>query len=345
MYFLPKFFYDDNAHDTGGGAQDGGSETKTDDNNSHVNTNVDVLKPLISEEELKEYGFDSPDQFREHLRQTKENRVPDEVKKKNAEKEKAEFLKVATDEGLMNVDEYTAYESVTKRPDRDLVYEKFAEEYKAENPDATDEVIRADFNLEYKLDSENAKIKARGEARLKKEADEMRSPLVSKYNEAKSSYDQYRSFQNEAPAFNKFIDDLVQELTPDTFTIAKAKDGDDEIEIPVKFTKEQREEIAKLFRTHKTYLAYADNKDKLKESLSPKLTKKINDIIKVTNFDNAINYTFTEAKKIGIKKGSNVGAEQPYSVVKSGTKKITVEPTVQQSIDESDANLRRKYAK
>lgn len=343
MFFIPKFFYDDNATDGAGGNADNTTTTTDDKKTTTVDTTVDVLKPLFSDEEIKGFGFDNLDQMKAHLQQTRESRVPDEQKKKAAELDKADFINVSTKEGLLTVDEFTAYESVTKKSDRDLVYEKFVTDFKEDNPDATDELIRTEFESEYKLDSKNDKTKTRGEARMKREADEMRFPLVEKYTEAKSFHDNYKNGQKEQPVFYKFIDDLVQALTPETLNIAKAKDGEDEIEIPVTFTKEQREEIAKLFRTPKIYGEYLKNKDKLAETLSPSLTKKINSIIKVNNFDTAVNYAFKTAKGIAIKQGSTTGAEQPYGVVKN-MPKMNIDKTVQQTLDESDRAFRQKHA-
>lgn len=342
MNFLHRFFYDDNATEGAGGEP-------AVDPKLIVNTTVDLIKPLFSEEEIKNFGFDNVDQMKQHLQQTRENRVPDETKKRNAEIEKAEFIKVATDEGLLNVDEFSAYENLAKKSDRDLVYEQFASQFKEDNPDATDELTRTEFESEYKLDSDKEKSKARGEARLKKEAEDLRSPLSGKYNAAKEFVDNYKISTKELPTFYKFVDDLVNELTPETFSLAKAKDNtkddEDELDIPVKFTKEQRDEISKLFKTPKHFNAYLDNKDKLKETLAPSLTKKINSIIKVNNFDSAVSYALTQGKGIGRKKGSNVGAEQPFAVVKNMPRKTVIELSTQQELDASDKQLRQKFAK
>lgn len=342
MFTLPRFFYD-NAAD-----QNAGGDTDTNNQQQQVNTDVNLLNPLFTESQLKDFGFDNVEQFKEHLQRHKENQIPEDVRKRNAEVEKADFLKVSAEEGIMNVDEYSDYERISKRPDQELVYEKFAAEFKADNPEATDELIRTEFNAEYKLDSENAKAKTRGESRLKKEAEDLRSPLTGKYNSAKSFVDTVRLTRKEQPAFEKFIDDLVQELTPDTFNIAKAKDDTendaDELDIPVKFTKEQRAEISKLFKSPKYFASYLENKDKLKETLAPGLTKKINSIIKVNNFDAAVNYALVQGKGIGRKRGSNVGAEQLYSVVRNrNTPEIT--KTDQQTLDENDRQMRQKYAR
>lgn len=343
MFILPRFFYDDDATDKTGGDTDTGNQQQ------QVNTEVNLLKPLFTESQLKDFGFDNAEQFQEHLQRHKENRVPDDVKKKNADMEKAEFLQISTEEGLMNVDEYSAYETISKRTDRDLVFEKFATEYKVDNPEATDAIIQEEFNAEYKLDSDKEKVKTRGESRLKKEAEELRSPLSSKHTAAKEYVDNFRVSKKELPAFHKFVDDLVQELMPDTVSLGKAKDDtkddEDEIDIPATITKEQREEIAKLFKSPKYFNAFMDNKDKLKETLSPSLSKKINSIIKQNNFDSAITYAFKQGKDIGRKRGSNIGAEQLYSAVKGslGNDKA-ISQTAMQEVNDSDLALRKKYA-
>jgi hypothetical protein len=345
MFHLPRFFYEDGSNDGSGGNPDGGPATK---DQKLVNTNVDVLKPLFSEEEIKGFGFDNVDQLKQHLQKNKENLVPDEVKKKNAEVEKADFLKVSAEEGLMNVDEFTSYEALNKKSDRELVYEKYYTEFKVDNPEATDELIRTEFDSEYKLGDTNEKAKLRGESRLKKEAEEIRSPLTGKFTAAKTFVDNYRLSKKEEPVFIKFIDDLVTELTPETFNIAKAKDetkdDEDEIDIPVKITKEQREEISKLFKNPKYFAAFLENKDKLKETLTPGLTKKITSIIKQNNFDTAISYAFKEGKGIGRKKGSNIGAEQPFGIVRN-LKQPVINQSAADELDASDRALRQKHGK
>jgi len=142
MFTLPRFFYDDAADQNAGGDTDTGS---TNNQQHQVNTDVNLLNPLFTESQLKDFGFDNAEQFKEHLQRHKENQIPEDVRKRNAEVEKADFLKLSTEEGLMNVDEYSTYESLSKRPDRDLVFEKFAAEFKVSNPEATDELIKTEF--------------------------------------------------------------------------------------------------------------------------------------------------------------------------------------------------------
>ena len=256
MFFKPKFFYETNAENTGGG---GTAENKED---KKVQTTVDVTAPLFTQDELKSFGFDTPDALKEHLRQHKENAVPEADKIKKANIEKANLIKYATEQNIANVDDFSSYESLSKKADADLVYEKFAAEQKEDNPELTDDEIKENFNSEYKLNSENAKEKERGQQKLAKEAKELRSPAAEKITKAQEAYKEYSSLSEKYPQFQKFIGEVIKKNTPDKLILSNVKEGEDQIPIEIEITAEQRKEISKMFDNGKIYRDYIDGLQK-----------------------------------------------------------------------------------
>lgn len=328
MRLFPIILYEDGA---GGGAGGGANDTtNTENTESKVSTTVDVTKPLFSEAELKEFGFDTPDQLKQHLRQFKENNIPDEEKKKKADQEKANFIKYSTDQNLMTVDEINQAELLQKKADRDLVYENWLPAWKEENPglevSEIERLSKIDFDEEFKLNSTNEKAKSRGEARLAKEAKDLKSPFESKLNTAKKGYDDFKSMRAEYPIYKQFLTDLVTELTPDTLTLFKGKvkisddkvevsdkEGDD-VEIPVTLTKAEREEIIKKFENQKTFASFLESKGKAKETLAPILKNKILSFLKVKHFDTVASKGYAIGKGVGLKNGSTAGAENQFGL-------------------------------
>lgn len=346
MRFTPIIFYVDDAGNPSGGGGDGANNNTENKTENKVNTNVDLTKPLFTETELKEFGFDTPDQLKEHLRQRKENNVPDDQKQKKANVDKANFIKYSAEKNLMTVDDLNQYESLQKKNDRDLVFEGYAKEQKELTPELSDAEIKANFELDYKLVTDNDKLKAKAEAKIAKEAKELRSPFTSKYTTAKSEYERDMDIAAQIPVFNQFVDNLIQELTPDTLVLAKVKDKDDatETEIPVTLTKADRDEIVKTFKGPKTFALFSENKDNPKEKVAPLLTKKIQSFLKVKYFDTVANNSYVAGRGIGLANGSNKGAENPFGLVKNTEKtNDTGVKDVDKEIRESHNKIADKY--
>lgn len=299
--------------DGGEGAEGGGNPTDV------VTTPTDKpVDSVLTAAELKEYGLENADQLKTILRQHKESNIPAAEKEKQEQVKKADFINFAAKEGHMKVEEINAYESVKSKPDRDLVFEQHLKQFKEDNPDITDPEqlttqARADFESEYKLTSENEKQKGRGEARLKKEAEELRSPYTSKYEKTQSAYNDRKELEVKLPEFNKTISSIIEKCTPDKISLSKIKEGDTELSIDVDLSKKDREELAKTFVTPKMYQEYQKDPAKFEE----KASKKINGFLKEKYFDKVVSESYDKGKKVGTGQGSNVGAEQPYAVVRN----------------------------
>jgi hypothetical protein len=258
--------------------------------------------------------------FKASIAEKEPEKTPEEIAKL-AEKEKGEFIKYSVDEGLMKVDDFHAYENLKVKADRDLVYESFLTNWKEENPDVEPDEIearaKADFEDEYKLNSSNDKTKARGEARLAREAAEVRKPLQTTYEKAQGAFKELQSIRQTYPKYEKFMDDLIKETVPEQI-VFKTKEGEEDIVIDdVKLTEEDKKEIAKQFKNDKNFFAFTKNADKL-DSVKAAIAKKIDGYLKVKYFDKVNEAVYNAAKGIGVSKGSNVGAEAPFAIVRGG---------------------------
>lgn len=337
-----KFFYDAAPEGNEGGGQTQEQQQQQEQSQPPVAPAV----PLLSADELKDFGFQSGEELKAFLAKQKEANISEEEKQKKANIEKADFLKYAA-ENDFNLDEINQYEVVKQKADTDLVFEKFLKEYQEENPELSGEELKEaaklEFETEYKLNSENEKAKQRGLARLEKEAKELRSPYETSYQKAQEMYKENVNMKQVFPKYEKFIDEVIAEGTPDTIKV-KAKAGEEEIEIDaVELTADQKKEVEKFFKNPKTFAEYLKGGDKADE-LKAKIAKKIEGFIKANNFDKAVQRGLELGIGLGTKKGSNVGAENPFAVANGNKSGQTTK--VVASIEESNARIaeaRQRY--
>lgn len=312
MLFKSRFFYNDGAGEGGGSSVENTAENNTENNQQEQQQNNEggEKKFELPEDIAKE--LEELRAFRQANQKAPE-KTPEEVKKEQ-EKEKAEFLKYAVENDLLSLDDYTKNESLSVKADADLVFEQFIQDFKEENPDITDdaelaEAAKEEFNKTYKLDSTNEKAKEKGLAKLAKEANEIRSPYKSKIEQAKSSFEEERQVREKMPSFEKFVDQQISKVALDKVPF-KIKKGDEEIVVEVELTKEDKEAIAKEFKSPKTFYKYSKSPEEAEKSLE----KKINGWVRVNKMEQAIEKALEIGEGRGIKQGSNVGAEAPFAV-------------------------------
>jgi len=222
---------------------------------------VDPYKGL-----LEELGLESLDALKERLKPKEDKVESSEEIEKRENLYRVEMQKYAVEQGLMKPDEFTKLETLKQKDDRTAVYESWLPAWKAENPDVdpADVETRAkeDFESEYHLNSTNEKAKARGLAKITKEATEMRSPLESSYTRVKTEFDEDRSIKNDLPAYNKALAGAIQENIPAKVKLFETKDGEDTVPVEIDLTDDQRKEI------------YAKVDKKLRNSSTFQLVKK-----------------------------------------------------------------------
>ena len=355
MKILPRRFFDAEAGENNGGGNP--SETETALHEEEIVggepkapevKQKEIAAPIISDEDLKSYGFDSAEELKSFLRKQKEENISPEEKKKQEDLEKANFLKFSTEKDLLNVDEYNRYESLKAKADRDLVFEDYLSTYKEEHPEITDEnelkeAAEEDFGFEYKLNSSNEATKKRAEAKLARDAKELRSPFESKVVSAQEKYkaetSEYKAIKEAYPKFEKFVDSVIEKNAPDKKVVTKIKIGEEELDIDIDLTKEDKEAIAKAFKTPKTFQLFTNGKP---EAIQESLDNKIEGWILKNKKDAIIARAVEIAQGIGTKEGSTVGATNPFAL-KQGA---AVEKTGEKSLEENNiemANRSQKY--
>ena len=242
MIYQPKFFYNDGAGDGAGGAdtdtkiEEGngneGSENNGGENNGAAAAPVEKIE--ISLEQAKAWGFDSKEQLDEHFQKLKEQNISEEEKRKAAALEDVNFRKFSIENDLLKEDDFMSHQSLSAKADRDLVFDKWVAEFKEDNPDLAEdpelmEKATAEFNREYKLDSESEKVKQRGLDKLSKEAKELRSPVSSKFESAKNQYELAKTVHTEYPKFENLVETKVRQHTPDKKVAYTVKYGEEDV--------------------------------------------------------------------------------------------------------------------
>lgn len=328
MYFKPAFFYNADATDNGGGAdtatveatQQAGTETAQE---SASQTDTSAVEKMDLPEEvvakLKEY-----EELKRYKEENSKPKPTDAELQKAQEEDRANFINYSVKNDLLKLDDLTKYETLKTQKDADLVFESFFKSYREENPEITDEkelaeAAKEEFDNEYKLSSKNEKAKERGLARLAKDASEIRSPYESKIKAAEVSYKDNKAIADALPEFDKFVKSEIAKHTPDKIPF-KIKSGEENVVVEIELTAKDKEIIAKEFSSHKTFFKYrTDGADTTAKSIE----KKVNGWIKANKFEEAINKAAQIFEGIGVKKGSNVGAENLFALQSQQSNKVS----------------------
>ena len=333
MVFKSNFIFDD------GAAEGAGGTAEIVDNNQQQEPIVEqVQAPTLPEDIAKEL---------EELRAWKQANYKEpekaaEVIAKEQEQDKAEFIKYGVENDLFKIDELTQYESIKVKADADLVFESFLKEFKEENSEIVDEealseAAKAEFDATYKISSTNEKAKERGLAKLAKEAKEIRSPFESKVTTAQNSYTEEKNIRAKMPSFEKFIDSQIDKNVPEKVSF-KIKKGEEELPIEVTLTKEDKEAIAKTFKTPKTFLQY----NKSPEETATTLDRKIQGWIKEHKFEEALSKAAETGEGLGIQKGSNAGADAPFALRQGAVRPAAKVLSLEES-NNKIAKMREQY--
>lgn len=352
MFFTPIKFYDADQNDGTGGGSDAAAAAQGNDGKVDI-----VPAPIFTPEELTQYGFKTVDEAKAAAvaawTKQKESSVTEEEKQRLANIENAEMLKFAAEENLID-DNFKNYDSLKGKTDRDLVYNKFATEFKEDNPDIPadklEEETKAAFEVEYKLASTNEKEKARGESRLSKEAKEMRTPAEAAYEKVKTGFQQRKEILQKGAEYAKTFKEVVGAV-PDKLKVFETKikkddnDEGEDLAIEVELTKEEKAEVEKQFNTEKTLRAFLQaEKDGKLEDFKKNLSKKIIASIKSSREEKIYSDIVDKVKGIAIRYGSDTGAGQPFAIVKNISEAGGITKTAQQEILDSHNKVAQKHA-
>ena len=283
----------------------------------------------VLQELYKEHGVSNAQELREKL--AKSEPVVEETPEQKAKKEevyRAAMINYAVENDLMKIDDITRLDQLTKMPDKDLVFEKFAESVRDEileelSDEATEEEIMQAvddaFEKEYPLNSKSDKARERAEKKLAKEAEEIRGPLKSSFDTAKSRFDEDRSLQQSVPIYNKSMSKSITSLVPEKITFFSAKDGDEDVNAEIVVTDEDKKFIVdeltkRVTNNPETYLLFKEGKEKEIQEL----LKEQYEIISLKRFNEAGKAKVAEIyMSRGLAKGSEVGAKNSFATKQS----------------------------
>lgn len=207
---------------------------------------VEKVKGEATQEFLKELGVSSLDELKEKLSAKGSESLSPEEKEKAQEIYEANLQKFAVEKDLMGIDDFSQLKTLKSRQDAELVFDKYLEDWKEENPDITEdieELAKEEFEKDYKLNHDNEKIKGRGIAKLADAAAAIRNPLLSSYNTAKEQFDAETDLRTNFPKFTADINKIATELVPQKMEWFKGKDGEDEVAIEIDIPEEDRKDI------------------------------------------------------------------------------------------------------
>lgn len=276
---------------------------------------------------LKELGIESIDVLKDRLK-PKDAVVEEtpEQKEKNESLYRANLQTYAVQEGLMKLDDFAKMENLKGVPDKDLVFNSMKDQLKDEvlsedaelKGDELETAIKEAFEKEFPLESKNEKVKTRAENKLKREASEIRQPYQKSYEKSKQLFDNDLDLRKSYPEFSKKINGLVSENIPEKFNVFKDKDGEEDISIEVELTEKDKKEIlekvAKKAENPNTYALYKKGELATIQQLVKQETETF-------MWDK---YRGDGLKKVaetflsrGTKKGSTVGATQPFALNQS----------------------------
>ncbi len=336
MILLRKYL-DADANDNGGGA----AATDAPPADQQTNLPADLPQPAFTIDELKEFGIENKESLIAQLKELKEKNRPDEEVKKQAALERVNFQKYAVERGFAT-DDFNKYESLSSKAERDLVFEQFAAEEKADNPDITDQELKEAFETEYKLNSDNEKARAKGEARLKKDAAEIKKPAETAWKTAQDSYNEEKAAYVKQKEFKSIIKNTFEKEIPGKFTF-KGKDGDEDIVLEVDVTPELRSKIEKSYDSDKTFVKFLTHNGK-PEEFAASISSKIKSHIKAELSDMAVQKAIEAGIGRGTKKGSTVGAENPYALKNNGGGNQSEKKESLEQSNNKLANVRKQFA-
>lgn len=289
-------------------------------NNAAENNNDTSIKkeetPSPVDALLKELGIENLDVLKDRLKTPKPELSPEE-KEKEDNIYRANLQKFAVDNGAMKLDDFQKLESLTKTESKDLVYNNWLKDWKEENPNVdpsdVDYLSKEAFEDEFKLNSENEKTKARAEARIEKEAKEIRQPLVSSFETLKKEYDNAVEVKSIFPSFVEKIENLTKEAIPNEYNVFNYKEG--ETEIPVKITlteddkKEILESVSKEVQTGETFSQFKKGDFKPIQDL---IKIKTDAFVQNKKREEGLSEVAKTFLGLGVERGSEIGAKAPF---------------------------------
>lgn len=351
MWLSPKFFYNSDGGEGGGKEQS--TETTTTETTTTATTE-EAAKEVITPSEDK--GSPNKPEVSDEIKQQlleleelrkykaeKEKPTPsEEEKRKEAELDRVEMRKYAIKNDLAKDEDFAKYETLQQKNDTELVKENFITEFKADNKedfdneDELEQAAKDAFEEQYHLNSQNKTLKKQGQKLLEKEAAEIRNPYATKISTAQSKYNTEKELAKTYSEKYIPFTDSVKKAFGENITYAKMKAGEDELPIEVKLTKEDWDAAEeKFFKSPKTFYDFTEGK--LNDG---KLVSKLSSFFMERHRDEANQKIAETFEGIGVKKGSNVGADNPFALKQGGA----VVQMSTETLEESNARIAKLRA-
>lgn len=278
----------------------------------------------ISEDELKDLGFASFDELKASLKKQKEETVSPEEQVRLNNLYKVNLQKYAVEEGKMNPDDFTKLESFKDKSNRDIVLSAFITEQKGENSNLTDAEIKAAFDEEYPVfdetdedeaDSNKTKNK-RIEKRLSKEASIIKIPLEKSIESIKKEFDNSNNLKKEFPDYAKKVEAIIKEELPSKFDFFKGKDGEEEVTVGIELNEADKKDISELVSKKVQNLeSFGLYKKGDTAALQVLVKEAINEHLWSPSYrEKGLAKMAETFLSRGVKKGSTVGATNPFPV-------------------------------
>ena len=288
-------------------------------------TKLNAIKAEAQKELLKKFNVETVEELEEKFSKKEVKVLTEEEKKKEDEIYEAKLKLFAVEKGLGKSEDFDQLKTLKSKQDAELVFEDYLKDWKEDNPDVKEDedttaadiekLAKEDFEKEYKLNSTSEKVKAKGIARLAREAADKRSPLEDTYNDAKEQFDEATDLRDNFPKFVKGLEGIAKEVVPEKIEWFRGKDGEEElppIEIPLSDDdrKEILEKVAKRLERPENYKLFKEGKlDTLKEGISEYADYLVSKKTREMGNNKIAEYFLGR----GIEKGSKVGAENSFA--------------------------------
>jgi hypothetical protein len=259
----------------------------------------------------------------------------EEEKKQKAENYRAAVNQYAVTNKLLSNDEIVQLEQYKKATPEELVFQDFSNKFLEKTPAAKKEDIEAAYKIFYNVGSENEFLKEAGEKAIAERAASIKGQLETKYEEAKSDFDQVQSKKEKVPAFKAHVQSVLSQIPGELIIHGE---GDNAIKFIVK--ESERAELEKLLVNGESFDEFFESKDP--KQLGDKMKSKALDAFYVRNKDAIFSAIYEAAHSKGLKGGSTTGASSSFPLDKGGAGQGSgAADTDQKVLADGDSKLRR----
>ena len=273
---------------------------------------------------LKELNLSSIDDLKAAVtKSTKKEETPEEKETKQ-KLYQASLDKYAQEKGIISRDEIVKLETLKTADKQDILFKEFEAKNKEKyatkletNPDALKEA----FERKYHINSGDAEDEEFGQSKIEDDFNKLINPLQSKYEKAKSSFDDEEKIKSTMPVFNDYITKTINSTIKDSIKVFEKKVDDETIVFEKKLTPELKkeifEEVLKEVSDLPNFLSYMnDSKDGKNSKIEKAVANAVELAIHRKSEATVYEDIWEKGLKKGTAKGSNNGSEVPFALNK-----------------------------